>query len=108
MRKSSRSLTIAVAAGALTLFGAGGALAVTSGGAAGPGNGTPVCSTPGSPLASTPACAPQQQPPGHQSVLPAVPRADAHPPEGGEAPGPTHPLCEGGTPLLGTPACPTK
>lgn len=100
MRKNSRRLTIAIAAGALSLFGAGGALAATA--AAGPGSGTPLCTAPNSPLTATPACAAQQQPPAHQKV------ADARPPDGGEAPGPTHPLCEGGTPLLGTPACPTK
>ena len=78
-----RLLTIALAAGGLTILGTGGALAATSG-------------------AST-----------HHQPAPAVaavtgPSTQANPPEGGEAPGPTHPFCEGGSPLVGTAACPTK
>jgi hypothetical protein len=75
-----RILTIVLAAGGLTMFGAGGALAAA---------------------------------PHAQSAHPAVVThsqggTQADPPEGGEAPGPTHPFCEGGSPLLGSPFCPSK
>jgi len=79
-----RSLTIALAVGGLTMLGTGGALAATSG-------------------AST-----HHQPAPAAVAAAAGGSTQANPPEGGEAPGPTHPFCEGGSPLLGTPACPTK
>jgi hypothetical protein len=82
MRKTTRALTIAVAAGALSLFGAGGALTLAAGSAT-------------------------QLAPGHQADVAAA-SPDAYPPQDGDAPGPTHPLCEGGTPFLGTPVCPTQ
>ena len=102
MRHTTRRLTIAIAAGALSLCGAGSALAVTSGAAGGPAGSTPLCTAPNSPLASTPACAASQQPPGHTAA------AEATPPPRGDAPGITHPVCEGGSELTGTPACPSK
>jgi hypothetical protein len=58
-----RSLTIALIAGALTIFGAGGALAADAGA-------------------------------GSRHLT------------GGDAPGPTHPVCEGWSPLIGSAICP--
>ena len=109
LNRTCRTLTIALAAGALSLSGAGVAFAAGGGSGAAPTGPNPVCTAPGSPLASTPACAATPQPPGHSALAQAqVPVADAQPPQGGEAPGATHPLCEGGNPLTGSPVCPSK
>lgn len=103
-----RLLTIALAVGGLTMLGTAGALATVDVPGSAPGGNNPVCTAPHSPLASTPACA------SHQDLAqPAVAAesgagVQADPPEGGEAPGPTHPFCEGGSPLLGSPLCPSK
>ena len=78
-----RLLTIALAVGGLTMLNAGGAWAAVDG-------------------AST------HHQPGHAAVAATAGRTQANPPEGGEAPGPTHPFCEGGSPLMGTPFCPSK
>jgi hypothetical protein len=61
-----RKLTVALAAGALTMFGAAGAFAADEppgGGDGGGGGGqNPLCA--GTPLAGTPVCAQPSQPPG--------------------------------------------
>jgi hypothetical protein len=84
MRNSTRRIiTIAMAVGGLTLLGTGGAFAAADGAGA--------------------------VHPGHAAVAVQISGStQANPPQGGEAPGPTHPFCEGGTPLLGTPLCPAK
>jgi hypothetical protein len=59
----SRKLTVMLAAGALSMFGASTAFAAGEGGSGGGGGGNdPMCK--GTPLATTPFCAPGQQPPG--------------------------------------------
>ena len=65
-----RKLTVALAAGALTMFGAAGAFAADEppgggdggGGGGGGGGQNPLCA--GTPLAGTPVCAQPSQPPG--------------------------------------------
>jgi hypothetical protein len=81
MLSRRRILTATLAVGGLTMLGTGGASAAVAGPA------VPVRQ----PVVAAPAASPQ-----------------ANPPEGGEAPGPTHPFCEGGSPLLGTPFCPSQ
>jgi hypothetical protein len=106
--RACRTLTIALAAGALSLAGGGVAFAAGGGSGTAPGGPNPLCTAPGSPLASTPACSSTVQPPGHSAFNPGQAGADAQPPQGGGAPGPTHPLCEGGDALTGSPVCPSK
>jgi hypothetical protein len=79
-----RLLTIVLAVGGLTMLGTGGAWAAADG------------------------AAPHHQPGPAAVAAPTTGSTQANPPEGGEAPGPTHPFCEGGSPLMGTPFCPSK
>jgi hypothetical protein len=104
-----RRLTVALAVAGLTMLGTGGALAAADSAGGVPGGSNPVCTAPGSPLASTPACASTHQDPGRTAMAAQTSEGtQANPPEGGEAPGPTHPFCEGGSPLIGSPLCPSK
>jgi hypothetical protein len=77
-----RILTIALVAGGLTMLGTGGALAAVDGASALPGSSHPA--------------------------MVAATGTQANPPQGGEAPGPTHPFCEGGSPFIASPLCPSK
>ena len=112
----SRKLTVVLAAGALTMFGASGAFAASpadhggehGGGGGGDGGGA-LCK--GTPLASTPLCASQgEQPPGggdgggggggQPSSTPAEEGGG-----GGGGGGGGDPLCKEGAPLKPTPLC---
>ena len=105
-----RTLSIALAAGALTMFGAGAALAAGAGPGA-PGNGgNALCSVPGSPLATSPACSAAHPRPGQRALGDSGSgAAPALPPNGtgdkGDSPGPLV-VCEAGSPLTGSPFCP--
>jgi hypothetical protein len=109
LNRTYRTMTMALAVGALSLTGAGVALAAGGGSGAAPGGPNPLCTAPGSPLKSTPACTAAPQPPGHSARTGDQARSnDGQPPAYGDPPGPTHPLCEGGDALTGSPLCPSK
>ena len=87
LNSRSRRLTIALAAGSLTMFGAAGAFAAEDGGPPGGGDkggSGPLCA-PGTPMSATPLC---PQPPGSQPPgIPSLPTRAGKP------------LCSATTPL---------
>ena len=104
LNSRSRRLTIALAAGSLTMFGAAGAFAAEDGGPPGGGDkggSGPLCA-PGTPMSATPLC---PQPPGSQPA-PGNPESSD---EGGKGDGGgSNPLCSStGVPvsLKATPLC---
>jgi len=91
LKSRCRTLVIALAVGGLSMLGTGGASAAADGATAVPRSGHQTTAGGG---AARPVATETGTPAG--------------PPEGGQAPGPTHPFCEGGSPLLGSPLCPSK
>ena len=106
LNSRSRRLTITLAAGALTLFGATGALAAGDAGPGGGGDGgnNPLCG-PSTPIATLPLCA---QPPGDNPGGGGTAQNTEGNDQGGDSGLPGNqdggdPLCAGT--LVGTPLC---